>query len=91
MPQERGIRGVFHQAPDQVGHSREQPPDGEIDAHPLSVLNHRLAHRFAHAVEHLNFIAMIWDAELLGQDDGMSQAADIVAAEGGINNIVVFK
>ena len=34
---------------------------------------------------------MIWDAEPLGQDDGMSQAADIVAAEGGINNIVVFK
>src|SRR4029450_8725334 len=47
--------------------------------------------RLTHTVEHLNLIAVLGHAELLGRHDRVRQTANVVAAEGGIDNIIALQ
>src|SRR5206468_11707518 len=58
LAQERSIGGIFHESADQIGNPRQQFAHGKVDPNSLAVLNNRLAHRFSHAVEHLNLVAV---------------------------------
>ncbi len=91
MAQERSVRGVLHQAPDQIGNSRQQLAHRQIDAHALAVLNDRLAHRLGHAIEHLHLVAVGRHADLFGRDDRVRQTAQIVTAERRVDRVMAFE
>ena len=80
--EERIVRGVLEQPPDQIRHARKQLAVGRVDPHPQA---HRFQHvldRVGHAVEHLEFEVRLRHFQLLGDGQGVRDAADVVAAEG---------
>ena len=91
LAQKRSIGGVLHQPANQICNARQQFAHRQINPHALAVLDDRLAHRLGHAVEHLDLVTVGRNAELLRRDDGVGQAAQVVAAEGGVDDVVAFE
>ena len=77
--------------PHQVGHAGQQLAVGRVDAHALAQRHQRVLDRLGHAVEHLELVAARRQAEDLGRGQGVGQAADVVAAEGRPQHVVVLQ
>ena len=91
VSQERIVRCVFEQPPDQIGHARHELSERGVDADAMTHLGEGPRLLFGHAVEHLQFEGSVGNLELLGTGQRVRQAAQVVTAECRPQQLIVFE
>ncbi len=89
LAQERLVGRVLEQAPDQIGHARQQLPVRAIQSDPARRLQERLPEGFRHAVEHLELVAVRRNLQGARDLDHRRHAADVVRRAGQVADVVV--
>ena len=89
--QERLVRRVLEQPPHQVGHARQHGAVGGVDPHAMAAVDQGALDQVAHAEERLKLVGDGGQPRRLGRGDRVGQAADVVAAEGRAQLLVVLE
>jgi hypothetical protein len=76
------VRGVFEEAPHEVGHARDDLAGGDVDTRSIAERLNGFTEAFGHAVEHLEFDVLVAKPCALHSNEGVGEAAGIVCAEG---------
>ena len=80
--QEGFVRRVLEQAPDQVGHARDELSHRHVLAHPVALRHAGPADGIGHAVQHLDLDRGGGQSGRLGRGDADGDAPDVVRPQG---------
>jgi hypothetical protein len=83
------VGGVLQEAPHKVGHAGDELADGGVHLEAQALVPDRVLDGLSHAVQHLQLVAPVGDAAAAGVGDGVGQAPQVVAGEGGPHLAVV--
>ena len=84
------VRGVFEKAAHQIGHARHKLPHWGIHPQPHPQPTDGRVNGFGHAVEHLNLVGRVRDADALRVLNRIRERSQIVGAEGGADFAVMI-
>jgi len=91
MPHEALVRRVLEQAPNEISHAGQQLADWTIFPDAIPHLDQRALDRSGHAVKQLEFEAAAINTELIRDRLRVGNTADVMRAERGRNDRLIFK
>src|SRR5439155_25394789 len=85
------VGSVFEKSADEISHAGKEFADGAIFAQATAHFQNGGLDGISHAVEHLKFEIAAGNTKTFRLRENMRNAADIMGAEGGVNNAVIFQ